>query len=182
MSATEFFLTQRLPRDHKWEWYVLDREGLHQDILQILFNTSPIFTHTFLGLNGTGVRCVRQHACFDLRVQSDADELVYIEIKVDQPWRSAQQVAQIAFLEGLKSNVSGVLVLLSNCAIGLRRSEVEALGKGLFSKKSYTELYSALDAVTSTDERRALCDLAAAYKVALREQEMRTLKKGDPNL
>jgi hypothetical protein len=48
------------------------------------------------------------------------------------------------------------------------------------SKISYAELYAALDAVDGVAELR---ELAAAYKLALTQQEQRTrISHGDPNL
>jgi hypothetical protein len=63
MSAIEFFLTRCLQESPHhpagWEWYVLDREGLHQDILQVLFNESSQFGRTLVGLSGPNI-CIRQ--------------------------------------------------------------------------------------------------------------------------
>jgi hypothetical protein len=46
-SGIEFFLTRRVrdpEDDHRgWEWYVLDNERIHQDILQILSIRQGIF-------------------------------------------------------------------------------------------------------------------------------------------
>jgi hypothetical protein len=187
-SAIEFFLTKRLQeaKHHQrgWEWYVLDREGLNQDILQILLTCSPAFGRTLLDVSGKCDSCIRQPPnCgdFDLAFYSDLGEAVYVEIKIDQEWGSRQQTKEIGFLQQ-KKGARGVLLLLSRQAAKYTKATVASIGGGLMPKISYTELYRALDAVGATNGNSALGELAAAYQLGLREQEVRTCKFGDPNL
>jgi shikimate kinase len=113
--------------------------------------------------------------------KSTAGEAVYLEIKVDQKWETAQQNKQITFLR--ESKARGVLVLFSQRAALLPKSDVTRFSGGLFSKVSYAEIYRALDSITSSEDRPELREFAAAYGLALRQQEERTRKDdwGDPN-
>src|ERR1700730_12802943 len=76
-SGLEFFLTHRV-RDAEddyrgWEWYVLDSERLHQDMLQILLNASQEFCQKLVGHDG---KCIRGSQLFDLIVRSEAHPVV----------------------------------------------------------------------------------------------------------
>jgi hypothetical protein len=174
VNALKYFLTHKLlPSDtahQTWEWWILDREGLHQDILQILLNDSSEFCKKFLGYAGI---CIRQpqRTAFDLSVKSDSGRETFIEIKTDNKWSTEQESKQTAILCE-RSSARAILLLLSQSA-GLTRAEVAMRGKGLFTKMSYAELYAALDIVPTTSDSAELIDLATAYKCALQEQELR---------
>lgn len=174
-NAIEFFLTRRLqgPDDHPkgWEWWVLDREGLQQDILQILLNKSSIFAQKLLGHDG---KCTRQpeRSGFDLLVRSPSGQETFIEIKVDADWNPSQQEKQMRLLP--KTGGAKAALILFSQGAGLSKAEVQARGRGLFSKISYAELYQALDELDRTASAPELREFAAAYKTALVKQEERT--------
>jgi tRNA isopentenyl-2-thiomethyl-A-37 hydroxylase MiaE len=184
-SAIEFFLTHCIQRPEAhpkgWEWWVLDREGIHQDILHILFSESPSFAQTLLGHDGT---CTRQPSggAFDLVVQSASGIPTYLEIKVDHAWSSNQCANQIALLK--KENAKGLLILFSQRSVEYTRTQVQSSSGGLISKVSYADMYRALDDLICGPAVIELRDFAAAYKVALQDQERRTREyfpSGDPN-
>jgi hypothetical protein len=87
-SGIEFFLTHRV-RDAEddyrgWEWYVVDSERLHQDMLQILLNESPEFRQNLIGHDG---KCKSGSQLFGLIVGSSKEQHTCLEIKVDQRGR-----------------------------------------------------------------------------------------------
>jgi hypothetical protein len=74
-SGIEFFLIHRV-RDAEddyrgWEWYVVDSERLHQDMLQILLNESPEFRQNLIGHDG---KCTSGSQRFDLIVGSSKNK------------------------------------------------------------------------------------------------------------
>ena len=98
-SGLEFFLTHRV-RDAEddyrgWEWYVLDSERLHQDMLQILLNASQEFCQKLVGHDG---KCIRGSQLFDLTVRSLREQHTCLEIKVDQQWSEDQKQRQLNYL------------------------------------------------------------------------------------
>ena len=98
-SGLEFFLTHRV-RDAEddyrgWEWYVLDSERLHPDMLQILLNASQEFCQKLVGHDG---KCIRGSQLFDLTVRSLREQHTCLEIKVDQQWSEDQQQRQLNYL------------------------------------------------------------------------------------
>jgi hypothetical protein len=89
--------------------------------------------------------------------------------------RSAAEAAELS-----TAGAKGALVLFTNQALSLTRERIARLANGVpLSKISYPELYAALDALKSAAD---LCELAASYKLALKEQEQRVGLRGDPNL
>lgn len=174
MNGIEFFLTHQVQakEDHSkgYPWYVLDSERLHEDILQILFNESPVFAQSLLGFAG---KCRRQpeNGIFDLVLYGEQNK-AYLEIKVWQKWTESQQSKQVEFLR--RNGARGVLVLLAQQAEDWPEEDVRKSGGGVYSRVSYAELYKALDAIISaTTGRSGLLEFTAAYKSALRQQELR---------
>lgn len=182
-GAMDFFLTYQLqrPEHHPngWEWWVLDREGIHQDLLQLLLQESPEFAEAIVGHSG---QCIRQPAggIFDLRVASSAGQEAYLEIKTDQKWSQSQRDRQVAFIR-TRDSARAFAILLSQRAVDHPTSSIELQTSGVFTKISYSALCSALERINSRPELR---ELASAYISALRKQEKRTIDLfgGDPNL
>jgi hypothetical protein len=181
-NGIEFFLTHRVrdPEDdyRGWEWYVLDSEGLHQDILQILLNRSAEFCQNLIDHDG---KCIRSSQLFDLTMKSPDDSHTCLELKVDNPWSEDQRLRQLSYLRQT-SNAKGALILFTNQSLCLTRERIAMLAGDVASKVkkiSYSELYAALDIVHGSP---SLNEFAAAYKLALKEQEARTRVRGDPNL
>jgi hypothetical protein len=99
---------------------------------------------------------------------------------VEHGWSDDQRSRQLDYLRQFP-NARGALILLSQQAAFLTRDEIARKAQGVpFAKISYKELYRALDAIKGD---QALCELREAYKLALREQEQRTINGGwgDPN-
>jgi len=185
-TSIEFFLTQCVQQSEKdgrgWEeWYVLDSERLHQDILHILFNTSPEFSRSLFGLT---CECTRQpeRGMFDLGARLATGDKVFIEIKCDQRWSKQQKEKQADFLRKIP-RAKCALILFSQEAARTKRSDVLAVGDQFF-KITYNEIYEALDAVRHDATSAALIEFADGYKVALTQQEQRTRewyrRYGDP--
>jgi hypothetical protein len=177
-SSIEFFLKYQLQpskyHSKGWEWYVLDREGTNQDILNLLFTESAAFSKSLIGHEG---RCIRQPqgGCFDLVVQSPRGKETFVEIKFDAGWNEKQREKQIALLRS-NGNRKAVLIILSQAACRITKDKVTSLSKGLFSMVSYRKLYKALDAAKAAAKQRDISEIAAAYKAALQEQEIRANK------
>jgi len=182
-NGIEFFLTQCVQDTTKdwrgWDWHVLDSERLQQDILQILFNNSPAFCNTILGVIGSCIRQPQQQM-FDLVVITTTGHKIFMEIKVDSTWSQDQKQRQADFLAF--KDTRGAMMLFSQSAVRNTRSQVQAVGNGRFVKISYTELYKALDAVRQSGGPPELTEFADGYKVALQQQEQRTRDRfGDPD-
>src|SRR6266404_9223278 len=166
-NGISFFLTHRVrdpEDDHRgWEWYVLDSERIQQDILQILFNSSVDFREILARHDG---KCLKNSQLFDLCVKSASGAHTCFEIKVEHGWSEDQRARQLEYLRQTPG-ARGALILFSQQAAFLTRDEIARKAGGVpFTKISYTELYEALDAIKG---EQGLCELAAAYKLALRE-------------
>lgn len=174
VSGIEYLLTRcvRKPEDDlQWRvgWWTLDAESLHNDIIQILLSESQEFAAALLPAGG---RCYRPSRDFDLAIDMTTNETAYIEIKVWSAWSTAQRDRQVALLhQGLSSK--GFVVLLAKSSAQSRQQVADMTG-GLFTKISYSDLYRALGAARGDS---ALCDVAAAYKAGLQQQENRLRKQ-----
>lgn len=180
VSGIEYLLTQcvRKPEDDiQWRvgWWTLDAESLHNDLLQILLSGSQEFAAALLPAGG---RCYRPSRDFDLAVDMTTNETAYIEIKVWGAWSATQRDRQIALLRQ-GSLPKGFVVLLARSS-SQSRQQVADLTQGLFTKIGYSDLYRALDAARGDT---GLCEVAAAYKTGLQQQESRLRKQysWDPN-
>jgi hypothetical protein len=182
-SGIEFFLTQRVQSAEKhnqgWEWWILDNERLNQDIIHMLINLSDKFCEILFGFAG---ECRRQpqKGLFDLVITSKSGQEVFVEIKLDQPWKPQQQHKQLQFLSQ-RPNAMCALLLLSQTASNIKEADVERIGHQFF-KISYAKIYKALDALIQSTDSDELIEFMQGYRVALEAQSERTkLKRGDPN-
>lgn len=174
VSGIAYLLTRcvRKPEDDiQWRvgWWTLDAESLHNDLLQILLSESQEFAAALLPASG---RCYRPLRDFDLAVDMTTNETACIEIKVWSTWSAAQRDRQVALLRQ-GSSQKGFVVLLAKSS-AQSRQQVADITQGLFTKISYSDLYCALDAARGES---ALCEVAAAYKIGLQQQEGRLRKQ-----
>lgn len=184
-SGIEFFLSQCVQDQSKhpkgWDWYVLDSERLQQDILHVLFNNSEEFCRSLFGERGECFRAPNA-GLFDLLVHLKTGAEIYVEIKSDHDW-SDQKLRQLKFLL-TRPAAKCAIVLFSQRAATITRTDVEAQDPDKFFKISYRQLHIALDAMKNANKAiPGLLDFSTAYGVALKMQEQRTrLRWGNPDL
>lgn len=173
-SGIEYLLTQcvRKPEDDlQWGlgWWTLDAESLHNDLLQVLLSGSQEFAAALLSAGG---RCYRPSRDFDLAVDMTTNQKALIEIKVWSGWSATQRDKQVALLRQAAPSKGFVVLLAKSSAQS--RQQVADLTQENFTKISYSDLYRALDAARGDT---GLCEMAAAYKVGLQQQESRLRKQ-----
>ena len=178
ISALDFFLRAELQRssDHPkgWDWYVLDSERLHQDILQFLIPRSVAFTRSLLEVDWDRVSCVREprRGSFDLLAVSGEAQR-YIEIKVFQAWTQADKQCELLSASGAQA----AYIVLGKSAADLTEAAIRTRTNGHGYKVSYHRLYRAIDSMSEGGDPATVREFGKAYRAALVEHETRARQR-----
>lgn len=185
MNGIEWLLTRRVrhPEDHpnNFEWWFLDLEIMHQEILHLLINASPPLCRALFGHDG---KCVRCGSLFDLVVRGPAGAEDCVEIKTFDHWRAKQRARQIRYVQQEPQRRRGWLILLAKTArapvgppddcLVFTTERVKNLSEGCFTKVTCKDLCRALSFVQGDPSVR---EVAQAYKLALEQQEQRAAQQ-----